>query len=45
VGFLGKSGAGKSSLINVLLDHEDLLPADDEKACTASVVEIAWNPK
>ncbi|EPE29393.1 P-loop containing nucleoside triphosphate hydrolase [Glarea lozoyensis ATCC 20868] len=43
VGFLGVSGAGKSSLINVLLEHEDLLPADDEKACTASVVEISFN--
>jgi Dynamin family len=44
VGFLGASGAGKSSLINTLLDHEDLLPADDEKACTASVIEISFNP-
>ncbi|RDL41492.1 uncharacterized protein BP5553_01471 [Venustampulla echinocandica] len=44
IGFIGASGAGKSSLINTLLEHDDLLPADDEKACTAVCVEISWNP-
>ena len=44
IGFLGVTGAGKSSLINALLEYEDLLPADDEKACTAVCVEIGWNP-
>jgi len=44
IGFLGASGAGKSSLINALLEQDDLLPADDEKACTAVCVEIAYNP-
>jgi hypothetical protein len=44
IGFLGASGAGKSSLINALLEQEDLLPADDEKACTAVCVEIGYNP-
>jgi hypothetical protein len=43
VGFLGVTGAGKSSLINGLLEAIDCLPADDEKACTAVCVEIAWN--
>jgi len=43
IGFLGASGAGKSSLINALLEQDDLLPADDEKACTAVCVEIAYN--
>jgi hypothetical protein len=43
IGFLGVTGAGKSSMINALLEHEDLLPADDEKACTAVCVEIMWN--
>lgn len=43
VGFLGTTGAGKSSLINAVLEQEDLLPADDEKACTAVCVEISWN--
>jgi hypothetical protein len=40
---LGSTGAGKSSIINALLEQEDLVPADDEKACTAVCVEIAWN--
>ncbi|KAH9214053.1 hypothetical protein DL95DRAFT_504805 [Leptodontidium sp. 2 PMI_412] len=43
IGFLGCTGAGKSSMINSLLNQEDLLPADDEKACTAVCVEISWN--
>ena len=43
IGFMGASGAGKSSLINALLEQDDLLPADDEKACTAVCVEISYN--
>ena len=31
-------------MINAILEHDDLLPADDEKACTAVCVEIRWNP-
>ncbi len=30
-------------MVNALLDEEDLLIVDDEKACTAVCVEIAWN--
>jgi hypothetical protein len=29
--------------ISALLEHEDLLPADDSKACTAVCVKIVWN--
>ncbi|TVY88490.1 Nuclear GTPase SLIP-GC [Lachnellula willkommii] len=43
IGFIGVSGAGKSSLINAILGLDDLLPADDEKACTAAPVEISQN--
>jgi GTP-binding protein EngB required for normal cell division len=43
VGVLGSSGSGKSSLINALLEMDDLIPADDEKACTATICEISWN--
>lgn len=45
IGFLGVTGAGKSTLINSILGLEDLLPADDEKACTAVICEISWNPR
>ncbi|EMR90498.1 putative tat pathway signal sequence protein [Botrytis cinerea BcDW1] len=45
IGFLGVTGAGKSTLINSVLGLEDLLPADDEKACTAVICEISWNPR
>ncbi|PQE05083.1 tat pathway signal sequence protein [Rutstroemia sp. NJR-2017a BVV2] len=43
VGVLGTSGSGKSSLINALLEMDDLIPADDGKACTATICEISWN--
>lgn len=40
---MGCTGAGKSSLINAILELVDCLPADDEKACTAVCVEISFN--
>lgn len=43
VGFLGVTGAGKSTVINALLGY-DYLPMDNEKACTAVAVEVSWNP-
>ena len=45
IGFLGVTGCGKSSLINALLELIDLLPVDDEKACTAVCVQVAHNPR
>ncbi|CAG8948939.1 hypothetical protein HYFRA_00002066 [Hymenoscyphus fraxineus] len=42
IGLLGVSGSGKSSLINALLGEEDLMPADDERACTAVVSEVSY---
>lgn len=38
-------GCGKSTLVNALLGDEDLLPADDMKACTAVVIEISYQTK
>ena len=41
VALLGPTGAGKSTLINALLDSQ-LLPVNVAKICTASVTEIAY---
>mgnify|MGYP001077762387 CR=1 FL=1 len=43
IGFIGDAGAGKSSLINSILNCE-LLPTDYEETCTASISAISsWN--
>ncbi|TID24181.1 hypothetical protein E6O75_ATG02546 [Venturia nashicola] len=43
VGVVGNTGAGKSSVINALLDEERLVPTSCMRACTAVVTEISWN--
>ncbi|KAI0200253.1 hypothetical protein F4808DRAFT_470663 [Astrocystis sublimbata] len=43
VGVVGNTGAGKSSVINALLDEEKLLPTNCLRACTASPSEISFN--
>ncbi|KAJ4420136.1 hypothetical protein N0V82_004583 [Gnomoniopsis sp. IMI 355080] len=43
VAIVGQTGAGKSSLINALLDEEELLPTNGVRACTAVASEIVWN--
>jgi hypothetical protein len=43
VGVVGSTGAGKSSVINAVLDEERLLPTNGMRACTASVTEVAYN--
>ncbi|KAI1640119.1 hypothetical protein F4809DRAFT_562582 [Biscogniauxia mediterranea] len=43
VGVVGNTGAGKSSVINALLDEERLLPTNCIRACTASPTEISYN--
>ncbi|KAG2461120.1 SLIP GTPase, partial [Polypterus senegalus] len=40
VGIFGKTGAGKSSLINALLNEINLLPTSGQKACTSCIVEV-----
>lgn len=39
--FTGDTGAGKTSLMNALLDHASILPTSGIRACTAVVVEIS----
>lgn len=43
VGVSGATGAGKSSLLNALLDCEGLLPSSDSSASTATICEVAYN--
>ncbi|KAL1861640.1 hypothetical protein Daus18300_008756 [Diaporthe australafricana] len=43
VGVIGNTGAGKSSVINAVLDEERLVPTSGMRACTASATEISYN--
>ncbi|KAK4165396.1 hypothetical protein QBC43DRAFT_343802 [Cladorrhinum sp. PSN259] len=43
VGVVGSTGAGKSSVINAVLDQESLLPTNCMRACTAVITEISYN--
>lgn len=45
IGVVGATGAGKSSVINAMLDEERLLPTNCMRACTAVVTEISYNSK
>ncbi|XP_067852598.1 uncharacterized protein [Heptranchias perlo] len=43
VAVIGDTGAGKSSLLNALLEEEAVLPTSAMRACTAVVVEVSHN--
>ncbi|KAJ7989338.1 hypothetical protein DPEC_G00303500 [Dallia pectoralis] len=43
VGVFGKTGAGKSSLINAILDETDLLPSGGQGACTSVMIRVEAN--
>ncbi|KAK5662314.1 hypothetical protein OQA88_8220 [Cercophora sp. LCS_1] len=43
VGVQGQTGAGKSSLLNAILDYEGLLPSSNAEASTAAVCKIRYN--
>ncbi|KAF8866379.1 hypothetical protein BDZ45DRAFT_639507 [Acephala macrosclerotiorum] len=43
IGVVGNTGAGKSSVINAMLEEERLVPTNCMRACTAVVTEISWN--
>lgn len=43
IGVVGNTGAGKSSIINALLDEERLVPTNCMRACTAVVTELSYN--
>ncbi|KAL2016279.1 hypothetical protein VTK56DRAFT_3907 [Thermocarpiscus australiensis] len=43
VGVVGATGAGKSSIINAVLDEEFLVPTNCVEACTAVSTELSYN--
>ncbi|XP_062382455.1 nuclear GTPase SLIP-GC-like isoform X1 [Sardina pilchardus] len=43
VGVFGKSGVGKSSLINTILGEKDLLPSGSITACTSVIIQVEAN--
>lgn len=43
VGVFGKTGAGKSYLINSILDQGNLLPSGDVSACTSVMIQVEAN--
>ena len=43
IGVIGTTGAGKSSIINALLDEERLIPTSSMRACTSVATEISFN--
>lgn len=43
IGVVGNTGAGKSSVINAMLDEERLVPSNCVRACTAVPTEMSWN--
>ncbi|KAK3492663.1 uncharacterized protein B0T23DRAFT_358407 [Neurospora hispaniola] len=43
VGVQGKTGAGKTSLLNALLGYKDLLPPNDALVATAAICQVAYN--
>ncbi|XP_034568072.1 nuclear GTPase SLIP-GC-like isoform X2 [Notolabrus celidotus] len=45
IGVFGRTGAGKSSLINAVIGEKDLLPSGDVSACTSVMIKVEANTK
>ncbi|XP_051814153.1 nuclear GTPase SLIP-GC-like, partial [Acanthochromis polyacanthus] len=44
IGVFGRTGAGKSSLINAIIGEKKLLPTGDDGACTSVMIKVESNP-
>ena len=45
IALAGNTGAGKSSLLNALLDKRDFLPTSDRAGCTSVVIKLQKNER
>ncbi|XP_034075651.1 nuclear GTPase SLIP-GC-like [Gymnodraco acuticeps] len=45
VGVFGRTGAGKSSLINAVIEEQDLLPSGSISACTSVMIKVEANKR
>ncbi|KAK2833469.1 hypothetical protein Q5P01_017358 [Channa striata] len=45
VGVFGRTGAGKSSLINAVIGEKDLLPSGEVSACTTVMIKVEANTR
>ncbi|CAL1615046.1 unnamed protein product [Knipowitschia caucasica] len=45
IGLFGRSGAGKSSLINTVINEDRLLPTSVGQACTSVIIKVEANTK
>jgi hypothetical protein len=43
IGVVGSTGAGKSSIINALLEEESVIPTSCVRACTSAATEVCFN--
>ncbi|KAL1840313.1 hypothetical protein VTJ49DRAFT_566 [Mycothermus thermophilus] len=43
IGVAGRTGAGKSTILNTLLEIPELLPSSNSEAATACVCRVSWN--
>ncbi|XP_067419413.1 nuclear GTPase SLIP-GC-like, partial [Emydura macquarii macquarii] len=41
IGLFGSTGAGKSSLLNAIIEHQFFLPVSDREACTSCMVQVS----